>query len=119
MATRARMTRAAGVVVNGRFRDVGEIQGMGLPLFAKGCSILGSNTFTRASEINVPLQFQGDLWVNPGDVIVGDQDGVVVVPPSLVEQVVQICRERKESDERVLEALELGESMGDAMKLRK
>lgn len=119
MATRARLARAAGVVVNGRFRDVVEIQGMGLPLFAKGVSILGSNTFTRASEINVPLQVSGDLWVNPGDLLVGDEDGVVVVPPQLVEQVAQICAERKAQDDAVLESLEHGNSMEEAMKARK
>jgi hypothetical protein len=65
-------------------------------LFARGNSILGSNTFTRASELNIPLQFKDDLWVHTGDLLVGDQDGVVVVPPSLVEQVAAICAERKE-----------------------
>jgi len=118
MATRAKYSRAAGVVIDGRFRDVAEIQHMGLPLFARECSILGSNTFTRASEINVPLQFRGDLWVNPGDIIVGDQDGVVVVPPVLVDQVAQICAERKEADDKVMEALEHGETMEEAIKLR-
>lgn len=118
MATRAKLSRAAGVVVNGRFRDVSEIQSMGLPLFAKGVSVLGSNTFTRASEINVPLQFGGDLWVNPGDLIVGDEDGVVVCPLGLVDEVVRLCKERKEQDDRVLEALEQGSSMQEAMKLR-
>lgn len=78
--------------------------------------MLSSNTFTRASEINIPLQFQGDLWINPGDIIVGDQDGVVVVPPSLVDLVAQICQEHKEIDNKVMEAIEHGEVMGDAMK---
>jgi len=78
--------------------------------------MLGSNTFTRPSEINVPLQFQGDLWINPGDIIVGDQDGVVVVPTSLVEQVAQICQERKEMDEKVMDAVRQGEAMGDSLK---
>jgi regulator of RNase E activity RraA len=60
------------------------------------------------------------LWIHPGDILIGDQDGVVVVPPSLVEQVVAICTERKKIDARTLEALEAGEEMGPALKrLRK
>ena len=46
----------------------------------------------------------------------GDQDGVVVVPPSLVDRVAQICQERKEIDDKVMEAIEQGELMGDAIK---
>lgn len=118
MATRARIARAAGVVVNGRFRDIAEIQGMGLPLFAKGTSILGSNTFTRASEINVPIQVSGDLWINPGDLMVGDEDGVAVVPKNLAEEVARICKQRKEEDDAVMEALEQGSSMHEALKAR-
>ncbi|KAJ9630845.1 hypothetical protein H2203_001370 [Taxawa tesnikishii (nom. ined.)] len=116
MATRSKHLGAAGVVIDGRFRDVLEIQELGLPLFARQTSILGSNSFTRASELNIPLQFKGDLWIHPGDVLVGDQDGVVVVPPSLVDRVVEICSERKEIDAKMMEALNSGMEMGTAMK---
>ncbi|KAF2119605.1 ribonuclease E inhibitor RraA/Dimethylmenaquinone methyltransferase [Lophiotrema nucula] len=112
MASRLKKIGAAGVVIDGRFRDIKEIQGIGLPLFARGNSILGSNTFTRASQLNVPVHFRGDLWINPGDIIVGDQDGVVVVPPSLVDQVAQLCAERKEIDEKTMKDLEDGFEIG-------
>lgn len=130
MATRLKMLGAQGVVIDGRFRDIHEIQEIGLPvrplrlliymlwythmlqLFARGTSILGSNTFTNASQLNVPLQIKGDLWINPGDLLIGDQDGVVVVPPSLVDQVVQLCAERKEIDEKTMKDLQTGAEMG-------
>lgn len=93
---------------------------MASKVFARATSILGSNTFTRASEIDVPLQFKGDLWINPGDVLVGDRDGVVVVPPTLMEQVVDLCKERAEVDEKTFEALWKGEEMGATIaRLRK
>lgn len=89
-------------------------------VFSRGVSILGSNTFTKACEINVPLQFKGDLWINPGDILVGDADGVVVVPPSLLDQVVALCQERAEIDQKTFEALRAGEEMGPTIKrLRK
>jgi regulator of RNase E activity RraA len=91
-----------------------------MKLFARETSILGSNTFTRASELNVPVHFKDDLWIHPGDLLVGDQDGVVAVPQSLVEQVAAICTERKDIDAKTMEALEAGEEMGPLLKrLRK
>jgi hypothetical protein len=68
--------------------DIQEIQELELPLFTRGNSILGSNTFTKASQLNVPLHFWGELWEKTGDILAGDSDGVVVISPSLVEQVV-------------------------------
>ena len=147
MAARAKVLGAAGVVVDGRFRDVREIQDLGLPvsilcssisnvlilrrsgwvkeppldnyiiqLFARQTSILGSGPFTRASAINEPVQFNDNLWVHADDIIVGDKDGVVCVPPTMVEMVVELCKKRKEQDERVLEAVMRGATMEESMR---
>lgn len=64
----------------------------------------------------MPLQFKGDLWINPGDILVGDADGVVVTPISLVEKVVALCQERAEVDEKMFVELKKGASMGDLIK---
>jgi regulator of RNase E activity RraA len=87
-----------------------------IQVFARGLSILGSNGFTRAARIYVPVHFQDNLWVNPGDIIVGDDDGVVVTPPSLVDQVVELCRARADVDEKMLKALREGAEMGPLIK---
>lgn len=122
MSTRAKALGAAGVIVDGRIRDVGEHREFGFPVFARSSSILGSATFTRASRINVPLRYSDseDLYINPGDILVGDIDGVVVVPPDLAGEVVQLCRERADMDEKMFEGLRKGERMGDLItKLRR
>ncbi|OTB03128.1 hypothetical protein M426DRAFT_322155 [Hypoxylon sp. CI-4A] len=120
MSTRASQLGASGTVVDGRIRDVNEHRDLNYPVFARDTSILGSNTFTRASEINIPLQVKENLWVNPGDYLVGDADGVVIVPPSLIQSVVEICEERAEIDKKTVEALQRGEEMGPTLKkLRK
>ena len=88
-----------------------------MQVFARETSVLGSNTFTKASEINVPLQFKGELWIHPNDVLVGDADGVVVVPPSLMDQVVHLCQERAEIDEKTFAALHAGKGMGESIQM--
>jgi regulator of RNase E activity RraA len=122
MSTQAKAAGALGVFVDWRVRDLSEHREMGFPVFfaRRDTSILGSASFTQASEIDVPLQFKGDLWVHPGDVLMGDEDGVVVVPPSSMEKVVGLCRERWEIDLKTVEALRKGQLMGPTIKrLRK
>lgn len=75
-------------------------------------SSLGSNTFTRASTVNEPLQFNDDLWVNPGDLLVCDDDGCVAVPSSLVQKVAELCEARAEVDKIMLVDLRKGSEMG-------
>jgi regulator of RNase E activity RraA len=68
----------------------------------------------------VPLQFNNDLWINPGDILVGDRNGVVVIPPKLMESVIHRCQERFEIDEKTFAALRGGEEMGSTLaRLRK
>ncbi|KAL4876972.1 ribonuclease E inhibitor RraA/Dimethylmenaquinone methyltransferase [Aspergillus karnatakaensis] len=125
MSTRAKKLGAAGVVIDGRFRDLAEHQELGIGLFASDISILGSNTFTRSSELNVPVTYSNaeggeSVVVRPGDYIVGDADGVVSVPIEKIEGCVELCQERWEIDEKTRECLENGEEMGPTIKkLRK
>jgi regulator of RNase E activity RraA len=89
-------------------------------VFARETSVLGSGSFTRASEIDVPLQFKNDLWINPGDIMVGDRNGVVVVPPLMMQNVINLCQKRFEIDEKTFAALRDGEEMGATLaRLRK
>lgn len=124
MSTRATKLGAAGVIIDGRFRDINEHRDLGIGLFARNISILGSNTFTRSSEINVPAKYQiegGDeITINPGDLLVGDADGVVSVPQGKVQECIELCQERADIDEETMAALKRGEEMGPTIKrLRK
>jgi regulator of RNase E activity RraA len=86
---------------------------------------VGSNTFTRTSAINVPLVFTSEnqkvpIIINPGDIILGDADGVVVIPPALVQQCLKLCEERSEVDKRTRECLVNKEAFGPTIaRLRK
>lgn len=125
MSTRAKKLGAAGVVIDGRFRDIAEHRELNMGLFARGISILGSNTFTRSSELNVPVEYENvevdeKVTITPGDYILGDQDGVVCIPVAHIEECLRLCQERYEIDQKTLECLEAGEEMGPTIKkLRK
>ena len=75
--------------------------------------------------MNVPVEFTSPeqpqpLIINPGDLIVADLDGVVVIPPSKVDELVEICEKRAKIDELTVQALEAGEEMGATLaRLRK
>lgn len=127
MSTRAMKLGAEGVVIDGRFRDINEHREMNVGLFARNISILGSNTFTRSAEINVPVKYEieevedaEDVIINPGDIIMGDADGVVAIPVDAVADCIEICRERAEIDEKTFAALRNGEEIGPTIqRLRK
>ena len=84
VSTKARHRGIAGVIVDGLVRDVDGILALGdLPVFARGTTPLGP-LHRGPGEVNYPVSV-GGIVVNPGDVIVGDADGVVVVPQDSAE----------------------------------
>lgn len=86
LALRARARGAAGVVTDGGVRDFDAVAEIGLPVFSQGAhpSVLGRKHVPWDSDITIAC---GGATVQPSDIIVGDSDGVVVIPPALAEQV--------------------------------
>lgn len=80
----------AGVVVDGAFRDFGDCEKVGFPVFAKGLT-MPTALKTGRGEINVPVSC-GGVVVNPGDIVMGDVNGVCVIP---VEYAVEILERLK------------------------
>lgn len=83
---RLMMRGAAGVVTDGGFRDSAEIASLAIPAFHSRPSAPTNLTLHQAIDINVPIGC-GDAPVFPGDVIVGDADGVIVVPAAIAAEV--------------------------------
>lgn len=86
-----------GLVINGAVRDAAAIIDAGFPVFARGLSIKGTAK-NQPGQIGVPINI-GGVQVHPGDIIVGDQDGLVVVAHQDAEAVLQqsLAREAKEA----------------------
>jgi regulator of RNase E activity RraA len=86
---------AQGLVVDGCVRDLPEARHLGLPLFLRGSTPHNASHFEMYPwDYNVPIGCGGVL-VMPGDIVVGDDDGVVVVPPKVAPQVIEYCQARE------------------------
>lgn len=101
-----------GFVVDGGVRDVAGIRELGLPLYYKGSQTRGSEGVNRPGAFNVPV-VAGGVLVNPDDIIVADEDGVVVIPASLLDQVVALAAAIMEIEEEIDQAIERGVPMDE------
>jgi regulator of RNase E activity RraA len=96
----------AGFVVYGAIRDAGAIAAETFPVYACGVTHRGPYK-NGPGEINVPVTL-GDMVVQPGDIIVGDEDGLVAVPQADAEQVLNAARAQKKKEEATLAAIAAG-----------
>ncbi|RPF21850.1 fumarylacetoacetate hydrolase family protein [Myceligenerans xiligouense] len=107
LALRATVRGAAGVVTDGGVRDFDAVVATGLAVFSKGPhpAVLGRRHVPWDTDVAVAC---GGATVLPGDVVVGDADGVVVIPPHLVEEVADATLAQEEQDAWVAEQVAAG-----------
>jgi 4-hydroxy-4-methyl-2-oxoglutarate aldolase len=100
----------AGLVIDGMVRDADAIAASAFPVFARGLSIRGTRKDPRASgALRQPISI-GDVAVEPGDLVVGDRDGIVVVPRARAREVIELGRERERREAEIMERLREGET---------
>ncbi|MGO2520565.1 MAG: fumarylacetoacetate hydrolase family protein [Microbacterium sp.] len=107
LALRAKALGAAGVVTDGGVRDFDEVSRIGLPVFSRGAhpSVLGRKHVPWDVDVTIAC---GGAAVQPGDIIVGDGDGVIVIPPSLVEEVVDATLAQEDEDTWIAAQVQAG-----------
>ncbi|XUY28873.1 ribonuclease activity regulator RraA [Agrobacterium sp. rho-8.1] len=110
LITRLALRGAAGVVTDGGFRDAAGIGALGMPSYYAKPSAPTNLTLHEAIDINVPISC-GDVAVFPGDVLVGDNDGVMVIPAHLADELAEECANMESYEEFVLEQVNAGEAI--------
>ncbi len=111
----ARARGSVGAVVNGYHRDTPQVLAQDWPVFSRGRYAQDSSVRTAVADFRCPIEI-GGVWIEPGDLIFADQDGVLVIPRELEVEVITRAL-RKASEEKVVRrAIEGGMTATDAFK---
>jgi len=113
MSTRAIKLKAAGVVLDGYARDSKEILNLGFPTFSIGTYAQDQGPRGKVIDYRIPIEWHG-IRINPGDIIYGDRDGVLVIPKEIEEKAFIGAIEKARGEKLVMKALQEGMSTVDA-----
>jgi 4-hydroxy-4-methyl-2-oxoglutarate aldolase len=111
----ARNAGCVGVVVDGAVRDTQRVREMGFAVFARGTCSYDSRDRQRVIDIGVPVEIAG-VRFEAGDLVVGDADGIVVVPRRIEAAVIQRAWAKVHAETRMKAAIEKGMRASDAFK---
>ncbi len=104
LALRVKVAGGVAVVTDGCIRDVADVAEVGLPVYAAGANATTFSSRHLGMDVGLPIACGGVL-VMPGDWLVGDAEGVVVIPAHLAEKVADLVREQEELDAFIKEKL--------------
>jgi 4-hydroxy-4-methyl-2-oxoglutarate aldolase len=108
MTIAAQQRNIAGLVIDGCVRDADLIEHLGFPVFSRGLSVRGTDK-QGGGHINWPI-LVGDITVNPGDLVVGDRDGVIVVPAAEISATLEAAQKREAKEQETKKNLIAGKS---------
>jgi 4-hydroxy-4-methyl-2-oxoglutarate aldolase len=117
LATQARVRGVAGLLVDGAVRDVEQLEELGLPIWARHVRAQGA-TKDQVGELDVPVSV-GVAEIRPGDVVVLDADGAVVVPAARAAEIQALGLEREARERDLMARLEEGAATYDLHDLRR
>ena len=109
LSTAAKARDVESVVTDGLVRDIRQMNDMGFNCFCKGYSPLDSAGRIIVESVNEPIQC-GGVHANPGDFVLGDYDGIAVIPAAIKDKVFKLSMEKLEGENTVRDALAAGRS---------
>ena len=116
MATTAKVRGLAGAVIDGAVRDITELRRLQFPVWSRRVSPATSVGRMVSVDKQVPVT-AGGILVRPGDYIIGDPDGVVVVPVEAAEKVVALLKQYDDKESKMIPIIEREKSMLKALEL--
>ncbi|KAK6078800.1 ribonuclease e inhibitor rraa dimethylmenaquinone methyltransferase [Seiridium cupressi] len=121
MSTRAQYLGAVGSIIDGRFRDIVEHRDLKYPVFARDTGTAPPAELVKVVAVDVPVELQSaelqkGMLINPGDYVMGDLNGVVVLPKDLVDKALDLMRKGVEADQKMAVGIKKGMSFVEASK---
>src|SRR5919202_5840850 len=107
LSTSSKLKGLSGVVVDGAFRDIDGCQAVGFPVWARGVVPMTARGRIVEDAFNEPVQF-GGVAVHPGDWLIADGSGVVVIPQDRVEEVIGVAEELAAAEQQMLASIKEG-----------
>lgn len=108
----AKVKGVAGTIVDGAATDIAEILAMGYPVYARAISAFTSSAKGEQGEINTPIAC-GGVPVHPGDVVLADENGIVVIAPEAIETVLAVAEPRQAREAWLRRELAAGRRLSD------
>ena len=115
LTTAVRNGGCVGAVIDGAVRDVAKIRDMNFPVVARGTCLYDSKDRQRVIDRDVPVEIDGVTFC-PGDLVVSDEDGLVVVPQDVEEHVLQLAWDKVHAENEVRDSIRAGMKAVDAYK---
>ena len=109
----ALVRRLAGIIVDGGYRDITYVSGCELPVYSRFVTPMAGTT-SKLGELQVPVSC-GGVVVNPGDMILADEEGIVVAAPDRVEHLLDTAAAVKEAESKLLARLNAGGTLSDGL----
>jgi regulator of RNase E activity RraA len=107
LATRLQVRGAAGLVTDGTLRDTPEIAQLALPVFSQGASPLTNLAQHHAVDMQIPIGC-AEVAVYPGDIMVGDEEGVVCIPAHLADEIAEPAAAQEALERKILQDIQDG-----------
>lgn len=114
MTAAARMRKGAGAIIDGFHRDTSRVLEQDWPVFSRGRYAQDSAVRAKVVDFRCPIEI-GNVQVSPGDLIVGDLDGIVVIPSNVEDEVIAMAVEKATGEKQVRKAIESGMSSTEAL----
>lgn len=111
----AKKRGAVGAIINGYHRDTPMILKQIWPVFSRGRFAQDSSVRTQVADYRCQIEIEG-VWINPGDLVFADIDGVLIIPKELEKEVIQKSLEKSRNEKIVLKEIENGLTSTEAFK---